>query len=59
MLSDIKQPNKVQLIKKIQLLSNPQIKLFEITDTTSINTTAKSLQTELRKGSYSLILIRN
>ena len=58
MISDTITPNKSQLIKRIQQMNNSKIEVLEIVDGNTLNTNIPKLKNELRKGSYSLILIR-
>lgn len=58
MISNIVKPSKSELVRKIQSLRNTQIDSFEIIDENSKRDVSKKLDTELRKGIFSIILIR-
>ena len=57
MISNVVKPNKLQLVKKIQSLRESMIKTFEVVDEKSKRDITKRLDWELRKGSFSIILI--
>ena len=59
MLSEIIKPNKSQLVRKIQNLRNPKIETFEVIDDQSKREVSKKLDIEIRKGHFSIILIRD
>ena len=59
MLSEIIKPNKSQLVRKIQNLRNPKIETFEVIDDHSKREVSKKLDMEIRKGHFSVILIRD
>ena len=57
LISNVVKPNKLQLVKKIQSLRESMIKTFEVVDEKSKRDITKRLDWELRKGSFSIILI--
>ena len=59
LISNVVKPNKLQLVKKIQSLRESMIKTFEVVDEKSKRDLEKRLDWELRKGSFSVILIRD
>ena len=58
MISNIVKLSKSELVRKIQSLRSPKIDSFEIIDENSKRDVSKKLDMELRKGIFSIILIR-
>ena len=59
MLSEIVKPNKSQLIRKLNNLKNPKIEIFEVFDDNSKNNLIRKLGLEIRKGNFSIVMIKN